>query len=300
MVNVGFSQLTVDKVYSPDAPQQGGDAILKRNLTTAKGDYGYRIFEVDAPDDGDYYLSAWIMASEKGIKVSAKDMVNFKTLKPNPDSLTKYWVEVNDISIKGTLNPSKSNWAAVNLCDHNALPITVKLNKGLNTISLISPLPEIPNSSYIRLAKSLAKSTISTLNYDNFVQEIKKEDSARINNPQTIVIEDTLKPKNQLKYELDDKAEYDCAEALTCKYTTWRRDYFTASQVIDFSTYSTTQFDHVIEVFYEDDPVNHSWVDRADGMVLPGFKQQYHITDIIIQGYVHLSKAQQVHFICCI
>ena len=94
----------------------------------------YRNFSVKSMKDGSYYLDAWIM-------VGVTD-----------GRFPEYKVLVNGVLSESTFKPQTTNWHSLALTDTKRLPATVKLSKGINTVSVVGKVPEVPMVQFIKLA----------------------------------------------------------------------------------------------------------------------------------------------------
>ena len=148
--------ITPEKSYFQKNKSLGGDVVIKDLTYHADEKYAYAIFEVDVPEAGNYYLSAWIMGGQKGdgSYISYDILVNNKESEVKMQGKENYWQGVSADS------KSKSNNVE-----------TVSLQKGKNMIAFREEGFIIPSVEYIRLSPVKEKASIS----EKFTDVLKKK-----------------------------------------------------------------------------------------------------------------------------
>ncbi|MCK4662362.1 MAG: T9SS type A sorting domain-containing protein [Bacteroidales bacterium] len=240
---VGFGQDISEKKYFDNNKELGGDVIIKNSKVKIDGDYIYRIFEIESPEDGNFYLSAWLMAAKTN-----KGYLN-------------YDLQVNNEKQKDKIRPTKSNWQTVELKNEELKLETIKLKKGTNNISFVALAPEIPEVEFIRLTKSKDKVIISDEKYKNFINSIKEEIKERENNP--VIWTDDDSSKNKIVLPNPEGNYYNHIDE-TFKYTTYKSFYFSSGQQVFFTTYASDKYKHVLEVFSKYHPDSYTWSDLSN------------------------------------
>ena len=231
-----------EKSYFEKNKDLGGECIIEKSAFSVENEIVTKTFEIDVPEEGEYYLSAWLMGA--------------KTNK----GFLKYGVKINKKEIKEKIKPLKSNWQAVKLKNQDSKELKkIKLAKGINTISFSSPAPEVPVIEFVRIAKTKEKAAISEEKYKNYIKNIKKEIKEREENP--VVIKDSLLSKLSLKtlsYEYFYKLD------INFDYTTYKFYYFTAGNQMFFTSYASDKYDHILEVFSTNKSENYTWVSKSN------------------------------------
>lgn len=284
---VVFGQDSVEKFYADDGRNFGGDVIIKKSTVKIDGNLAYRIFEVEAPEAGQYYLSAWLMAAttDKGPR--------------------EYKVQINS-SEHLTLKPEKANWQSVTFRDETQNPVFAELSAGLNTIAFLTQVPEIPQVEIVRLSRDPEKANIPGTEYEAFLNNIKKETELRKNNPTPE--RDTLQSlKNGIILPNPEGNYYHHIEA-TFKYTFYTTVYLQAGQQAFFAT-NADNFKHVLEVFSSSKTESYSWVATSGSGSLASINVNIPYTDVYFvrvraywqneQGLVNLNVNGQYYYEDC-
>jgi len=124
-----------EKTYFENNPKLGGDVVLKSSSYKVVGEDIYKTFEIESLQDGMYYVDAWI-----AVPVIDGRYPEFK-------------VAVNGIISESTFKPQDANWQAISLTNAKKSAATVKLRKGINSVSVIGKGPEIPNVEFLKKSK---------------------------------------------------------------------------------------------------------------------------------------------------
>lgn len=164
------SQDFLEKQFCDSDKKLGGDVEIIKSIITIEGSKCHKIFEIESPDYGNYYLNAWIMGAE---------LVNFGS-----GIFIEYDLTVNNEKLPQKMKPRKSNWHNASYVDEvSKEKKTVILIIGLNQIIFTCDLPQIPEIEFIRLSKDKDKSEISEVAYNEFIDDLKKQQEDRINPP---------------------------------------------------------------------------------------------------------------------
>lgn len=128
---------------------KAGEAVIKNSKKYPKDGMGCTEFEISVPKAGNYYVNFWMIPTQE------------TTGKPS-----NYTVEVNGKAIKDKVMPIKCDWHSV------ALPHSVYLSEGTNTIALLGELPFLPEVETLKLSSNQGGATISSELYDTYKQSI--------------------------------------------------------------------------------------------------------------------------------
>jgi hypothetical protein len=224
-----------ENMYYGNDPDIGGDVVIKSESVRVVGDNIYKTFEIESFEDGAYYLDAWIMAfeTEKGC--------------------SEYKVAVNGVSSESTFKPPISGWQALALTDTKKSAATVRLRKGINSISVIGKGPIIPNVEFIKLSSSPLRAGISDKNYREFMEKVA---SNTLYDTQEMDISHTSNANDRGTYG----EVYDYSINMPVYYTTQAGVIpSVANSSITVSTSQSGSFAHVIEIFHETNPQTYSW-----------------------------------------
>lgn len=157
VVSILFAQKYETQFYEKN-PQLGGDVVIKSaEIKCYEDEEVAKVFEVESPLNGIFYLDAWLTAPflEKGFP--------------------EYKVAVNNIVSVATLKPQTDSWNGVALTDKDKSRTTIKLKKGINYISIIGKRPIVPVVEYIKLSSSSLNVGITNVKYNDFIERIKNQ-----------------------------------------------------------------------------------------------------------------------------
>lgn len=240
------AQKIEEKEFYKNNPQLGGEVIIESSITEVINNENYITFSVKSASEGDFYINFWLIPAK---------------LKNN--SYSNYKVLVNGIFV-GNIIPQKGNWQTIGLSNNKK----IKLNSGNNTVSIVAQMPEVPAVEFVRLSKHLSGALISSMEYDNYLNDAKASANNKIRN------------NNGLKFS-GFSLNGDTLNAITTmssgtsvwynipqKYTFYKILKFYAGQEI-FVT-STSKTLHVLEFFQVANAKSYSWVHRAEYAVNGG------------------------------
>lgn len=162
-----YGQIEDETIYGDDYTL-GGDVAIKKKTIEVEGNLTYSTFEISVSEEGDYYLSAWLMATK------------------TKDGYIPYEVLINGELTKNKIQPLINGWQYLEYWNENSDPITVVLNKGLNTVSFRAEAPEIPEIEFIRLSKDQNKTILSNNKYINYINSIRSYIKAQEGKPKVI------------------------------------------------------------------------------------------------------------------
>ncbi|CAG1002275.1 hypothetical protein METP2_03371 [Methanosarcinales archaeon] len=232
-INSANVQAGIEKHFAEDS--RGGEGILKNKKMAIDGENVYTKLEIDIPESGEYYVTAWVMGvnGQEKIQVYLDD-------EANP---------------AGYLKISDNGWQSAQLQDKNTFN-PISLFKGTHVFSFKSQ--DIPEIEFIRVAKQKDAAIISDTNYRNYINTLKAKslpDNYRQLKNEDIVnaaMVLTSNPEGDYAYQLN----------MNFAYTYYRAFYFTSGQNVVFETRKSDPYasDPVMFLFSGSDPVNGgSW-----------------------------------------
>lgn len=289
-----FAQELIEKSFFDSNKELGSDVIIKKSTIKVEGTKAYKIFEIEAPYNGNYYLNAWVSGAELEKFGSGK--------------FVEYDLVVNDEKQIDKFKPAKSNWQNASYIDFKTKEKkTVKLNKGLNQIIFSCEAPMIPDVDFINLSQDKSKSEISDSKYVQFIEQTKQDMVNRVEKP--ISSEDSLhKLKNGVVLPNPEGNYYHHLDA-TFKYTYYTYANFTAGQQVFIAT-TATNFQHVLELFSYSNPQSYSWTTISNSNSLASINVTIPSTGLYCikvrawtqsqQGFVNLNINGQYYYSDCI
>lgn len=234
-----FSQKIVETDYYLNNPKLGGDAIIKSLTKEVKDGKSYLSFEVQTSDAGSYFADFWICPT-----------------KLQNGEFASYQIEVNGNDANATISPTVGDWQSLNI--NNDKKIT--LRKGINVISIISEISDIPLVEHVKLSKNKGKSRISNNSYSTYKNNIKlnKQKDAIAWSPESTT--DTLSSLRSARMIYDEPMyNYTYCENINIAYTFYKTVYFTQGQQIFVATNGVDKMAHILEMFSANAPETYSW-----------------------------------------
>lgn len=76
---------------------------------------------------------------------------------------------VNGEKLNDEIRPTKGDWQSITLSKGGE----ITLSSGLNKISIIGDIPDIPSVEHLKLSKRSSEATISSSAYDKYKDDIK-------------------------------------------------------------------------------------------------------------------------------
>ena len=162
----GFTQ-SEERRFFENNPELGGDAVINSSDFRVEKGVIHKTFEVNVSEAGAYYLDAWIKAPS------------------TKEGFMEYKVSVNGVVTGFSLKPQTGGWHSLALTDAKKSVTAVRLNKGVNIISVIGRGTEIPNVEFIKLSSNLSRSGIPGSDYRKFVESIKSNKLNEVYNVNT-------------------------------------------------------------------------------------------------------------------
>jgi len=232
----------------------GGECSLKSAKLSVDGQTVSKMFEIEVPTSGEYYLNAWVMGvnTKEGIQ-------SLKVCVDKPDQTV------------GNLVPSETGWQSAKLVSSSDKDVAMSLllEAGTHTIIFLTEVPYVPQIEFIRLAKDETNAAISDQEYRGFFDRIKAaalpSDYATLKN--SLAGNDST--SNRL-YKVLPNPDGDYAHDVdvTFYYTYYTLLYFYAGAQVVLETKMDDPYasDPVMEFFNADDPINKgSWADDDGG-----------------------------------
>lgn len=206
---------------------------------TTDGSYNFKSFEIEASEAGAYYTEFWLLPS----KYASNRYSTFK-------------IYVNEKYI-GSINPAVGNWQAARI-DGNE---TINLTKGINVITIATPVPEFPEVETLKVAENDADATFSAEAYQEYLQGAAAGVTYDIPEDGGITVYDSeesvVLPAHFSNVPLN--------------YTFYKSFSFTKGQEI-FITSSSSASHKIDVVYYGSEPafvINPEFVHLSDSIVSP-------------------------------
>lgn len=175
----------------------------------------------------------------------------------------EYSLLVNNEKLEDKLNSDKINWHnAAYKSKKNEEKRVVNLKKGLNRIAFECEAPYVPDIEFVRLSKSKEKTEISELEFNKFVEKIKKEKQDRINKP--VSLKDTSDNNNKSKILDNPSGNYYHLMEVDFDYTTYKTFTFNTGESVSFNTHASDRFEHVIELFSSSNAEAYTWSEKSN------------------------------------
>lgn len=243
VIAMPFKAQEVEKVnYYKNNPELGGDVVITNSINETVGNECYTTFQIIAPSEGDYYINFWLLPA-----------------KYVDDTYTTFKVLVNGNNV-GRIVPTKGNWQSIGLPDN----AKVSLNKGENSVSLVTNIPEIPQAEFVRLSKIDSKSKISSVAFDTYLAKAKNSEMGI-----SILMDDidtAIEPElEEIVNAVSASPDFKLFTNVPLKYSIRTSYQFTAGQEIFITTNSKTQ--HVLDFYIatgNGDPQYLSWLNVSE------------------------------------
>lgn len=240
----GISQEIIEKNYFDSNKKIGKDVLIKKSTVKVEGSKTYKIFEIESPDNGNYYMNAWIMGGEYDSIGSGKFL--------------EYDLSVNNEKQNEKFKPEKNNWHNTAFKDGKLKEKkTVKLKKGQNQIVFSCDAPEIPEIEFIRLSKDKTESDISEENYTTFIDDLKQNARKEKEKEKDTIKIDTLGMKLKSAVLSNPAGNYYHHVDVNFKYTWYKTVYHNSGEELTVRVWSDLPV--VIEVFSSSNPETYSW-----------------------------------------
>lgn len=247
-----FSQQIVETDYFANHKELGGDAVIKRSIKKVEGVKAITSFEIEASRPGKYYISFWLFPT-----------------KLNDGSFVCYDVSVNGKVLSSKISPTYGDWQSISLSNGEM----IELNKGINYVSVIGVVPDVPNVEHIKVSSTRNESLIDSRAYDtyktNLLQQrvVNSEDNvARFSSDTLSTISNMVTRNSSLRDE--PYYNYDYSLNVSFNYTFYKTVYFTEGQQVFLATNGVDNFSHILELFSSDMPENYSWAAMSNSNCL--------------------------------
>jgi len=246
-----LSQQIVETKYFSNHKELGGDVVLLKSTQKVEDQKSIVSFEIEAPRSGGYYISFWLCPA-----------------KLNNGTFASYDVSVNGKNINGKIIPTRGDWHSISLSNGQV----IELDEGVNVISVIGTIPDIPSVEHIRMSSIRDNSIIDGSKYDSYKANIIQESRADAENNafafQTLIADTLSNDDNNFTQNSSPRNEaplYDYTYRIGAhvKYTFYKTVYFTQGQQVALSTTRIDNVSHVMEFFSATSPENYSWTSGA-------------------------------------
>jgi hypothetical protein len=233
----------IEKKYHDSEYNLEQDVIIKRSVIKKNNNKIFKIFEIESPYNGNYYLNVWTMGGELDSIGSGR--------------YVEYDLIVNNGKKKDKLKPLKNNWHNITYIEKTSKKEKqIKLKKGINRIEFSCEAPEIPEIEFIRLSKNIKKSRISSRNYDDFIKSIKKSVIITKKSNKNIAINNSVSNQKNL-YLPNPEGDYMHHIEIDYNYTWYKLLWINAGEQISTRVWSDEPV--VIEIFSNQNPELYSW-----------------------------------------
>jgi hypothetical protein len=289
-----FAQDLIEKSFFDSNKELGSDVIIKKSTIKVEGTKSFKIFEIESPAGGNYYMNAWVSGAELE-KFGSGKFIEFE-------------LTVNREKYAENFKPFNSNWHNAAYSDPETKEKkTVKLIKGLNEIVFSCIAPAIPDIDFISLSQDKEKSEIPDTKYMQFVNQTEQEMIGRITMP--INIPDSLNKLKNGTVLNNPSGNYDHYIEATFKYTYYTYASFTAGQQVFIAT-NASNFQHVLEMFSYSNPQSYSWITISNTNSLASINVTIPSTGTYMikvrswiqsqQGLVNLNVNGQYYYTDCV
>ena len=188
---------------------------IKSMYETTDNVLNYKNFEVQAFEAGDYYVNFWLQPTR---------YANGK--------FTTFKVYVNG-TLSGSVKPTVGNWQSASVEAKPAL----QLKNGINTISIATNAPEVPNVESVKISRNMMATRIQSAGFNSYLRKAVSSDGT----PDVSMAEMT-------ESDSRDAAGIKYFTHVPLKYSFYRTFSFTKGQEI-FIT-STSRIAHKIDMVY--------------------------------------------------
>lgn len=237
-----FSQKIVETSYYDNHPELGGEAVIQKSTSETKGDKTFVSFEVKVPAAGTYYPAFWLCPARHA-----------------DGSFAKYAVSVNGRLLTDLISPVRGDWQSIGLSKGGA----IYLNSGVNIISVIGSVPDIPSVEHVKLSKNAVKSMISGVAYRNYRTAVESQSalyaSRKSAGTKAIIADSLSQETRRLASSATPPCNFDNVLNVYMCYTFYKTVSFTQGQQVFIATNGINGFDHVLELFSASSPEQYSW-----------------------------------------
>jgi len=234
----------------------GGEVVIVNAKVDGKNGLPQKVFTIDAPTAGEYFLNAWANSPELLGNRAKNRFLSF------------------DLTINGEKHPlpfnvKKSGWHNVSYIDGSGDRIKVVLQKGRNQIAFSSDGLVVPAIDFVRMGRNESQADIEEDKYLQFVADVKNQvlggnghglgiDTTSNGLISPMAVEPPSNPLYDYEYRLNH----------TFLYTYYTSVYLNAGQQAFFTSTpgSSGNFKHVLEVFSSANPQSYSWTTSSSSI----------------------------------
>jgi len=257
----------------------GGEATISKSEDKVEDSLAFKVFYINVPADGEYYLSAW---------------VNSPALDEQKNRFSELGIIVNNEKQKLPFGVTEAGWHSGAYMDANGNKISLKLKKGTNSISFSIALPLTPSIDFVRLTRDEASSNIPDEAYREFLNKITKYQNYK---SATTILTDTLNSNTNVNKSASytvmsslaaDSNLNDYASTLdrSFNYSYYNTVYLTSGKNMSFTSWAGSQL-HVLEVFSVNNPESQSWT--AASTLVSGSQRGYVAFTVPTTGYYYVK-----------
>lgn len=138
-------------ILSSVALYETGDVRISDANLVVKDGVVSSSFEVEAPVDGEYFLSVFML----------------------PEDESEYHIECNGKPAEGVLRPHIKGWQAIRFTDNQDKVCQIPMKKGSNIVSVFSSCNDYPEIRIFKMALSESNSEVLSTEYDDYIEKIR-------------------------------------------------------------------------------------------------------------------------------
>ncbi len=218
----------------------GGDATILNAKEANNDSLSQKVFTIEVPSEGDYYLNAWINSPE----LAPESKENFLS----------YDLIVNGVKIPSQFKVKKSGWHSAPYLNDSGEKNTIHLKQGLNELNFSCNGILSPNIDFVRLGKDKFKSDIKEDDYLTYINDLKQKS---LSNKPGSTGDTTISGKNKMSTLAVEPAsdplnDYNAVDG-SFNYTFYTRVNMNSGSRITLSS-TAPGFNHVLEFFSANNP----------------------------------------------
>lgn len=221
-----------------------GEGVILSSKTSESEEFLYQTFEIEVPESGEYYLSAWVKGA----------------LTPDGEKL-EYSFKVNDDEVEQKIKAENSRSHPLSFNDKK-----FDFNTGVNTVTIKTRIPDYPNVEFIKVSLDKEKSKISSELYESYLVDLSDnvlpDNYEEIMNLASEELSGNSVKKESFRY--DSKMNYECSSDISVRYTEYMSIYLYSGNTYTFET-KNANTDPVIQLFYQWNPIDSAWYDDNSG-----------------------------------
>lgn len=252
--------IKAQKIDERPLPFKVGECSTKNTYLIAKDDKSLKVFEIEVPQDGNYFLEALLLVS-KGSKYSVQ-------------------VDEKPLPLAGAMGRDVQSWQFVSLEDVSGSPYPITLIKGLHTITFSTSKPFVPLVDVIALSRTQGESLLNrqpVIDYLTKLQQSKLPDNYNV---------EKRSSKSNRRVQANPEGQYEYNLGHTYNSTAIFQHWFDGGTPYNVNT-KNTNTDPVLYIFYSSDPSQGSWSDDDSG---GGYNSSITFTPSVSGYYTILVK----------